>query len=123
MQVKKTECPFSSDNKPVGLNFVNNFCIYYLLILKLNLKAQNLSQVKIEEQKKHDIQIEKIFKALSQNQKLEASCDVEEEEEEEEIMDETLEEEELSECPFSKREKKLFANNNEKISPVSLHIY
>ena len=93
---------------------------FYLLILKLNLKAQNVSQVKIEEQKKHDIQIEKIFKALSQNQKLEPSCD--EEEEEEEIMNETSEEEELSQCPFSKREKKLFENNNEKISPVCLNI-
>jgi hypothetical protein len=36
-------------------------------------------------------------------------------------MDETLEEEELSQCPFSKREKKIFANNNEKISPVCLN--
>lgn len=38
-------------------------------------------------------------------------------------MDETLEEEELSQCPFSKGEKKLFANNNEKISPVCLNIH
>jgi len=37
-------------------------------------------------------------------------------------MNETSEEEELSQCPFSKREKKLFENNNEKISPVCLNI-